>query len=557
MRDGLQNVQQLAFVFVNPLDLHVKQRVRADHQPRLLLDPGRQRHLVGTLGQMELGPKATVPNMRLQVAQPVQIVFPILANRRGDQIRQRAVAHFQPAARRHTIGLVHDPVRMQLVQFGEQVGLDQIGMQRRNTVDLMRHDKGQLAHPHLVMLDDADVMRSRGVFRPVPIVDPLDDLHVARQDIAKGKGRPPLQRLGQQSVVGIAQTGPRRLDGGGKLHPVIVGQQTHQFRPGNRRMGVVHLDRHVFRQGRHIAMGNLETAQNVLQGRRSQEKLLLQTQFLALIGRIVGVQHPAQRARQCLRLCRRRIVAPVEPFQIEQCRGPRRPQPQRVGPLPLPPDHRRIKRRGIDGFRRHPLFAAIHRLDIALEPDRIGAFGPLEFPRIAVLQPILGHFRLLTAREMLAKQPVFIADAIAVSRAAHRRHAFHETGRQPSQTAIAQGGIGLILDNGPKVLTQARHHLDGNIAQTQIDRGIFQQPPDQEFHRQIVDPLAIFGPCPAGRGEPRLDDPVANRKTQRHAPVIGAGIDVVFAQRLFQMAQNVILQMRMCQGEVAQCHVHR
>jgi hypothetical protein len=48
------------------------------------------------------------------------------------------------------------------VQFGEDRLLHQIGVQRGDAVDLVRHDEGQFAHLDLAILDDAHLARSEG-----------------------------------------------------------------------------------------------------------------------------------------------------------------------------------------------------------------------------------------------------------------------------------------------------------------------------------------------------------------------------------------------------------
>ena len=99
---------------------------------------------------------------------------------------------------------------------------------------------------------------------------------------------------------------------------MAIGQQPDQFRPGQRRVGIVHLDRNLGRQGAHIAVAFLKPPQNVLQRGGTQEKLLFQPQFLAGIGGVIGVEHAADGAGQSLGFRRRRIVAAVEPLQIKQ-----------------------------------------------------------------------------------------------------------------------------------------------------------------------------------------------------------------------------------------------
>ena len=173
---------------------------------------------------------------------------------------------------------------------------------------------------------------------------------------------------------------------------------------------------------------------------------------------------------------------------------------------------------------------------------------------MGLAQPILGRLDLLAVLEPLAEKAVFIADAIAIGRASHRRHAFHETGRQTAKAAVAKGRVRLILDDQAEILAKAGHHRLGLIAQAQVDRGIFQNPADQEFHRQVIDALPVLGPGAAGGGEPRLDDMVADRVRQRHAPVIDAGIRGILAQGIGQMAQNLCTQRFGRQALVVQIH---
>ncbi len=68
-------------------------------------------------------------------------------------------------------------------------------------------------------------------------------------------------------------------------------QQAHQFRPGNRRMRIVQLDRHLRRQSAQIGMFAIEPAQDVAQRGGREEVFLLQPQFLALLGRVIRIQH--------------------------------------------------------------------------------------------------------------------------------------------------------------------------------------------------------------------------------------------------------------------------
>ena len=257
-------------------------------------------------------------------------------------------------------------------------------MQRRHAVDLVRHHKSQFAHPHFVVLDDADVMRWRKR-APMPAVDAFNDLHMARQHCAKSKGCPAFQCFGQQGVVGIAKTIARSFQRIFKAQAVFIGQKADQFRPGNRGVRVIHLDGRVFRQIQQVGMIGFETAHDVLQGGRGQEKLLFQPQFFTLIGGVIGIKNAGQGARQIFRFCGGCVVAPVEPFQIEHPCWLGLPKAQRIGPFALPPDHRRIMCRSKNSFAGHPNVASIPVFDLALERNGITGFRAPEFPRMGLV----------------------------------------------------------------------------------------------------------------------------------------------------------------------------
>jgi hypothetical protein len=76
-----------------------------------------------------------------------------------DQLGQARIALDQPAARRDAVGLVVDAVGIELVQVGEHRLLHQFGVQRRDAVDRVRADEGEIAHAHAalaVLVDQRD-----------------------------------------------------------------------------------------------------------------------------------------------------------------------------------------------------------------------------------------------------------------------------------------------------------------------------------------------------------------------------------------------------------------
>ena len=121
----------------------------------------------------------------------------------------------QPAAEGDAVGLVDDAVGEDLVQVAEHRLLDQFGMQRRDAIDLVRAEEGEMAHAHVaavVLVDQRQRRQLAGIVQALGAqavemqgVDQIDDLHVARQQPLHQRRRPGFQRLRQQGVVGVGE----------------------------------------------------------------------------------------------------------------------------------------------------------------------------------------------------------------------------------------------------------------------------------------------------------------------------------------------------------------
>ena len=126
--------------------------------------------------------------------------------------------------------------------------------------------KGEVAHAHPALARlrrSATAPRIWSSLRPVARASSrtsaliaVDDLQVARQHPLEQRHRPGLQRLGQQGVVGVGEGALVMLPGRVPVHAVLVDQEPHQLGHGDRRVGVVELDRDLVgqrRRGRRTA----------------------------------------------------------------------------------------------------------------------------------------------------------------------------------------------------------------------------------------------------------------------------------------------------------------
>ncbi|MNC09182.1 hypothetical protein D3C75_568010 [compost metagenome] len=119
-RHGVHQVEQLAFVLVDSLDLHVEHRRRVDRHAQSLMNQVRQGFLAV---QALLGKRlaeCTFLGERFKGEQTLFRVVQHLGAKGIDQHRgQLGVGLIQPAAEGDAVGFVVDPLRVELVQFGE------------------------------------------------------------------------------------------------------------------------------------------------------------------------------------------------------------------------------------------------------------------------------------------------------------------------------------------------------------------------------------------------------------------------------------------------------
>ena len=180
----------------------------------------------------------------------------------------------------------------------------------------------------------------------------------------------------------------------------------------------------------------------------------------------------------------------------------------------------------------------LDRLDCPAEAYLVGGFLALELPWIAVGEPVFRHFDLLTVLDLLLEKPMLVADAITIGRDIDARHALHEAGGEPAEAAIAQRRIGLERFDQIEVDIEALERLRDGFDEAEIAHRIAQEAADEEFEREVIDPLGA--PCVgiARRIHPVIDDPVAHRMDGGGEPIMVARHERVLAHRVSELFQD-------------------
>mmetsp|Transcript_15868 Transcript_15868/g.40296 ORF Transcript_15868/g.40296 Transcript_15868/m.40296 type:complete len:476 (+) Transcript_15868:1271-2698(+) len=469
-----QNIQHLALVLVNALHLNVEQSIRGNLHAAQLLNLRSQLRLRQLLHLNPATLELAVVRVTLQTLEQVQARDPRVRTKRlVDEIAQRRVAECKPASRRDAVRLVLKLLRVHLVEILEDGLLNQLRVDLRNAVHRVARDERQVSHAdHLLvtlLYDGHAILASLVVaklgaqlLQEAP-VDVVDDLHVPRQQLLQQLHRPLLERLGEHRVVREREHLRRRLPRRRPAPLVHIHEKTHELRDANRRMRVVQLQRHLVREIFERAVLRGVPPKDVLQRRRHEEVLLLQAKLLALVSAVVGVKHAGNGLGVLLLENACDVVARVERLQVKLAARLGRPQAQvdRV--------RRAVSRDGV--VVRHgvhllggiphkdlpPILLA--RADMAVEADWIRHVRPLNLPRIAEREPVVGILALKAVLYRLAEHAVLVAQAVSPCGEILRRHRVQEARRKSPEPSISERGVALSLLDDLEVVAELLESL--------------------------------------------------------------------------------------------------
>ena len=245
---------------------------------------------------------------------------------------------------------------------------------------------------------------------------------------------------------GLGGDGPGLVPG----HARLVHKQAHQLRDHQGRVGVVDLDDVLLVEIFQGAVGLQVTGDDGLHRGGDEEVLLLQAQGLALVVVVLGVEDLGDGLRHGLVLGSLQVLAPGEEGHVHRPGGPGIPQPQSVDVAGTVARHHHVAG---DGQHRGGVF--VDDMEVAVVPefpegaaevDGLGLVGLGQQPGGAHAFPVVRQLHLLALHDLLLENTQFIADGVAGGRNVQGGHGVQIAGGQTAQTAVAQAGIGLQLE---------------------------------------------------------------------------------------------------------------
>ena len=145
-------------------------------------------------------------------------------------------------------------------------------------------DEGKLAHL-------LDVTRPGSLdFKQEELVDLENDLQMTGKHFVKESHAPSLECLGKKRMVGVGEGPGDDLPGLFPGQTVHIVQESLKLDHGDRRVGVVKLDGNLLGKIVPVLVAPAEAADDVLQRAGHKEILLNQTQLLAALRLVIGIE---------------------------------------------------------------------------------------------------------------------------------------------------------------------------------------------------------------------------------------------------------------------------
>ena len=138
-------------------------------------------------------------------------------------------------------------------------------------------------------------------------------------------------------------------------------------------------------------------------------------------------------------------------------------------------------------------------------------------------QPVVRALLLPAVAKLLPKDAVLVAHAVAHRRELECGHRVEETGRQPAEPSVAEAGVRLFVENLDPLAAVLVESLRDDGVEHQIHDVVGERPADEEFDREIINPLRILARVSLVRAQPAVRKDVSHRPGGGFKPVPSVG----------------------------------
>ena len=143
---------------------------------------------------------------------------------------------------------------------------------------------------------------------------------------------------------------------------------------------------------------------------------------------------------------RRKIVALVEFTEVDFATGLGAPQAQGIGGIGVVAGDNLVIGHGQDLFRLNPAGFFSLLLNTATKAHFVARVVSFEFPRVAILKPVVRRLFLSAFHNVLLEHAVVVANPVAAAWQGQRRQRVQETGGQTPQAAVTEARVILFVN---------------------------------------------------------------------------------------------------------------
>ena len=427
IKDG-KSVHQLTLVLVKSLCLHVKNEFGRQLDAFSLENVFRKLLLFQILDLGKSVAYLGIVCILFKLLEAFKVCLPAIADLFGDESGKLGVAECEPTTGRYTVGNVEELFGIHLIPIAEGALLENFGVQRGNTVDLIARINGYVCHMYGLILDQEELTIRKFLFDAC--------LHLGQnscnfgQQLAYALHIQAFKRLTQNGVVCKVKYGTCKQECLFELQ-ALFHNEANELGNGKHGVCVVELQRDMLIDLFNRKSLLLVLANEVLHRCRCKEIFLAQTQDASLFGRIVGIEGVADAFATYVILCDLIDLHTVKSSKIKAAGLLTLPQAQGVNGLSAVADDGHIVRNCLGG--------------------KVGEFYeyailfPSVAPRVTVSLPIVCVFLLEAVLKALAEQAVAVTNAVAIERNANGGTRFEIAGSKTAKTAITESCVLNIL----------------------------------------------------------------------------------------------------------------
>ena len=108
-------------------------------------------------------------------------------------------------------------------------------------------------------------------------------------------------------------------------------------------------------------------------------------------------------------------------------------------------------------------------------------------------EPLVGSLDLAAVNDLLLKQAVAVAHAVAVAGNALGCHGIQEACCKTAQATVAQRRIGLLVLDDGQVKAHVVERLGDHVTHAKVEQVVVEQAADQKLDREVVHALLALG----------------------------------------------------------------